>query len=544
MILSSFLVNCFQLALPLFSMLIYDKAIGNEVHDTLWALGLGMLLLFGMDILLRAGRVLLVEHAGNRWDTNLDERMMRGILSAPMSKNMPIGDILAKYREVSSTRDFLSAQFLLPLADLPFLIIFIVVIAAIGGPLVFVPLGMGLLLIALNTMFQFLGMHHHRKANEIQSSKMTRLVDILLARDSLMSNKAMTAAAALYRNPVMTGARAAARARLWIQMGQQIVPVVVSLASVILLIVGVFRVEAQALSVGGLISCNLLGSRMVSMMYSSAPLVKRWKEFTHALRELNSLIDFNTPALADKGDTPGAFASEGMRLDNVSFNYPNQERLILDKLNLHLKTGELVAVVGSSGAGKSTLLRLLAGHLSPTQGRLSYGGHLIDDDIKRRWLCSRISYKPQDPSFLGGTLAEIVAPGETGVSDEKLVAALRSAGAGVMLDRGEVGLNTLIGTNGGGLSGGQRQIVSLARVIYCGSELLIMDEPTLGLDRPAQEQVLRELRPLAQTRCVVVSTHATEVIQCADRVIVLERGRIVADAAPSRLLGDVPAPSA
>lgn len=147
LLLASFLVNTFLLALPLFSMLVYDNAIGNELHDTLWALATGMALLFGFEICLRLARVLLVEHAGARWDAHLDDRLARGILSAPLSQPLPVGDVLSRYREVASTRDALSAQFLLPLADFPFLLLFLGAIAVIGGWLVLIPLGVGILLV-------------------------------------------------------------------------------------------------------------------------------------------------------------------------------------------------------------------------------------------------------------------------------------------------------------------------------------------------------------------------------------------------------------
>jgi ABC-type bacteriocin/lantibiotic exporter with double-glycine peptidase domain len=203
----------------------------------------------------------------------------------------------------------------------------------------------------------------------------------------------------------------------------------------------------------------------------------------------------------------------------------------------------MVALVGASGAGKSTLLRLLAGQIAPSAGRLAYAGHAIDGDAARRWLGAQARCKPQDPSFLRGRVAEIIAPGLARPDEAALVAALRAAGLGAALDRGELGLNTEVGTNGAGLSGGQRQALALARAFHAepgdaaSNELLLLDEPTLGLDRTAQDQVLRSLESLREGRCIVIATHAAEVIHCADRVLVLDRGRLVADAPPARLLG-------
>jgi ABC-type bacteriocin/lantibiotic exporter with double-glycine peptidase domain len=551
MLLASLLVNAFLLALPLFSMLVYDKAMGNELHDTLWALAGGMLIMFGLEISLRLSRVLIVEHAGARWDAHLDERLMRGILAAPVSKPLPIGEVLSRYREVSGTRDLLSAQFLLPIADLPFLLVFVLAVAVIGGPLVFVPLGVGAVLVAFTALLQSVSTRRQRRANTSQSAKLTWLVDVLSARDSLMSRAAAEVAATRYRQPALAGARAAGQARLWSQLSQQIVPVAMSFSTVLLLVLGVFRVEAQALSVGGLISVSLLSSRILATLCSIAPIVSRWQEFSHALGELSATVDFDVAPVSAMQAATGALAGEGIRLDGLSFAYPGQARHILDGLTLHLRPGELVAVVGASGAGKSTLLRVLAGHVPHSAGQFAFGGHVIDGDAQRRWLCSQVRFKPQDPSFLRGRLAEVVAPGVATASDATLVRALRAAGFGPVLDRGELGLNSEVGTNGNALSGGQRQMVALARALYgsdspadpaLANEVILLDEPTLGLDRPAQEQVLRELGPLRTGRCVVVATHAAEVIQLADRVLVLENGRIVADAPPSRLLGAHAAP--
>jgi ABC-type bacteriocin/lantibiotic exporter with double-glycine peptidase domain len=212
---------------------------------------------------------------------------------------------------------------------------------------------------------------------------------------------------------------------------------------------------------------------------------------------------------------------------------------VLDGITLHLRAGELVALIGASGAGKTSLLRLLAGHIAPTRGRLGVGGYVVDDDASRRWLCAQSNLKPQDPTFMRGTVAEVVAPGtgnaKAGRADAEIIASLRRAGLGTVLERGELGLDSVIETNGVGLSGGQRQMLALARHFHAGSGLLLLDEPTLGLDRPAQECVLAALGPLKAGRCVVVGTHATELIERADRILVLDRGRLVADTTPGEL---------
>ena len=536
MMLASLLVNVFMLALPMFSMLVYDKAMGNQVHDTLWALATGMALLLGLELVMRSARIYLLEHAGARWDTFLDDRLIRGVLNAPLSKAMPAADVLTRVREVSATRDVLSAQSLLAFADLPFVLMYAAVIAVIGGVMVLIPIGMGLLVITVSGLLQRAATVRQRDANLTTRTKLTLLLDVLAARESLHGRPTARKAEALYRQQAQVGARAAARARWWGQINQQTVPVLVSFSSVAMLVAGVYQVEAQALSVGGLISANMLGMRLLSTMCGVAPLVSRWKEFTRALASLGESVDLKTPPVVDAELQASALASEGVRLENVGFKYPRQSRPVLEGLSLQLRPGELVALVGGSGAGKSTLLRLLSGQLQHTEGQLVFGAHVIDDDASRQWMCRQVQHKPQDPCFLGGRLRDIVANGADDVSDDTLAKALRQAGLGAVLDRGELGLNTPVGTNGAGLSGGQRQMVALAASFHGTHPVLLLDEPTLGLDRVAQERVIEALPTLREGRCVVVATHASEVIAKANRVLVLDRGRIVADGPPDKLL--------
>ncbi len=535
---ASVLVNVFVLSVPLFSMLVYDKAMGNAVHDTLWALGIGMVLLLAQEVVVRLSRVQLVEHAGARWDAFLDERLMRAVLTTPLSRQIPVADLLNKIREVSSAREVLGAQFLLPLADLPFLFLYLGVVALIGGWMIAIPLAFGALLIALTWSASRLSQNRHKGACDANSAKLRTLVDVLAARDSLVGQPLAAAAEQAFRTQAQTAARASARARWWTQVAQQFIPVLISLSSVVVLVAGVYQVESQALSVGGVISLNILVGRMLGMVCGLAPIGTRWKEFTQALAGLADTVDLRSAqhGHGQRVVEADALLLEGLRLEQISFKYPGQNRPVLDNLALHLRPGELVALIGSSGAGKSTLLRILAGQMPPSQGRIAFAGHLVDDDAARFWLNHQALCKTQESTFLGGTLRDVVSGGDQAASDESVLRALRSAGLGPAVDRGELALNSVIGTNGVGLSGGQRQMVALAASFHSKRPLLLLDEPTLGLDRTAQERVLQSLRPLREGRCMVVATHAAEVIAQADRVIVLERGRVLADAPPQQLM--------
>ncbi len=543
--LAGLLVNALALALPVFSLLVYDKAVGNRIHDTLWALALGVTLAFAMELLVRLARVLILEHAAARWDANLDERLLRGVLAAPLAQALPVGQVLTRYRDVGVSRDVLSSQQLLPLGDVPFALLFALALWVVAGPLVLVPLAVGALLLGLTLWLHQAGQQRTLAANRAHGQKMQVLVDLLLARDSLAARGAAAQVQADFRRPALAGARASARARVWAQFSQQAVPFGLGATTVGLLVAGVYRIEAQALSVGGLIAATMIGGRLVAVLAAVAPVLARWSEFRLALDKLRADIDLDAAAPAEgqalDAATQAAFLAAGVRLDQLGCRFPGQDRPVLDGLTLQLQAGELVAVVGASGAGKSSLLRLLAGQQAHDRGELAVAGDRIDGETARRRLAALAVRKPQDPVFMPGPVRAIVAP--EGAEDTSVLAALRHAGLGPALDRGELGLNTLVGSAGQGLSGGQRQMLALARALHARTPLLLLDEPTNGLDRQAQDALLAHLLSRPAGRCTLVATHAAEFIQRCDRVLVLDRGRLVADAPPSRLMPSSAAPA-
>jgi ATP-binding cassette subfamily B protein/ATP-binding cassette subfamily C protein LapB len=542
LLLASVLINAMMLAMPLFSMLVYDKAVGNQVHDTLWALAIGMAVMLGLELLMRGARVMLVEHAGARWDTFLDERLMRGVLGAPLSRDLQPADILTRVRQLGATRDALSAQSLLAFADIPFVLLFATVLGLIGGWLVCIPLAIGAFVLLAGYGLQQLAERRHRDADRATRGKIGLLLDVLAARESLVGRAQAGSAEAAYRTLSQAGARAAAGARWWQQLNGQLAPVLISVCSVMVLVAGVYQVEALALSVGGLISVNMIAIRLVSTLCTVAPLVSRWKEFTRALAGLSQAVDMHAAPLAPAQLPGAALGSEGVRLEGLGLRYPRQVKPVLDQLTLDFKPGQIVALVGASGAGKTTLLRVLAGQLPHTEGQLAFGGHVVASDADRQWMGRQVQHKPQDPCFLGGSLSEVVSSGAADADPDAVIAALRHAGLGPALDRGELGLNSRVGANGAGLSGGQRQSLALATAFHGELPVVLLDEPTLGLDRTAQERVLDSLATLREGRCVIVATHAADVIKRADRMLVLDRGRLVADGPPDRLLASaVPA---
>jgi ATP-binding cassette subfamily B protein/ATP-binding cassette subfamily C protein LapB len=404
------------------------------------------------------------------------------------------------------------------------------------------------LLVACNVAVQTLAKRRQKVSNQAHSAKLGYLTDLLLTRESLRDPHAAAMVVSAMRKPSQEGARAASQARLWAQMAQQFTTVGVSLVSALTLLVGVYLIEGQALSVGGLSSSTVLSSRVVVALCGLVSVLTRWEEFLQALKSLTVVVGGQVPESVGSMPAGGAgvgarsaFQTEGLRVDGLYYTLhagQEKERHLLAQMSFSIAAGQLVVVVGASGAGKSTLLRLLAGHLAPSKGRMSYAAVVVDSEEGRRWMATQLAYKPQEPVFMGGTVREVLAPNQSQMlPDARAVQVLREVGLGPALDQGFLGLDSPVGANGAGISGGQRQMLALARTLLAQRDLMLLDEPTLGLDRTAQEGLIQGLLALrAQGKALVVATHTSELIHVADRVLVLERGKLVADAPPQALM--------
>lgn len=534
LLLAGLVSNLFVLALPLFSMIIYDRVMGNEVHDTLWALSIGMGLFVLLDLTLRLVRVHFVEHAGARWDVRLDRRLLGSVLAAPADRAIPPGALLARYKQVAASRDVLSASYLLPLADLPFLLLFSLVLGAIAGVVVVVPLACGMLLMASMTLSLRIAASHQASVTVDQSEKLTALVEAATARETLRGRSGTGRFTARFERLSESTATAAARGRFWAGVGQQSMPLAMTASSVIVLIVGVFQVEAQAMSVGALSAASLLGGRIVMFFGSVASVLARVREFRHAMRHLDDLVASEVaPSTSD--DLPLTVAPRVV-LSGLGFGYGGRSGA-LSNLDLVVAPGAMVAVVGRAGSGKSTLLKVLSGSLRAASGAYSVGDRVISDECDRLWLAGVAAIKPQDASLTRGSFADTVREWAADATEEAVSRALRESGFGEALDAATVGTNSGVEPAGANLSGGQRQMLAMARVFASGRHLLILDEPTAGLDGTSEQAILAALRSRRGVATIIAATHSPDVIALADRVIVIEGGRIVADVAPGAILG-------
>ncbi len=528
-IVAGIVVNVLGLLMPLYSRLIYDKVIGNHIPETLWALTLGMLLFVALELVLRIIRVYYTEQLAGRLDSEFDEVSARRMLTARVQA--PVGVVLARYRDLSAARDLMSSNYMLLLVDLPFLLLYLVVLGLIGGHMAWVLLVGGGLLVGVQLLLKVPGNDYANSAMKAGTGKIDKLASMVYGMETIKTSPLQHRLMRAFLADAAANAVAQAKSRFWMNTSYAISTVGYTLISVATLVVGVYLVEDNLLTVGALIACSLLISRAATVLSSLAAFLGRIEMFRRARAEFDQLFEEPEPsATADvlRQDMRGL-----IQVGNLVLHLDKKESPTLRNISLTIQPGEKVGVVGRSGSGKSTLLRALAGLHQGEEGHVLIDGVAVTayaEEVRMR--C--IGFKPQESFLFDGTVAANIFVSDR-VPGPVYEAALAVSALDDLIARGELRLDQLIKAPGN-LSGGQRQMVALARVIACTPRVLLLDEPTTGIDQQTEARIIERLVAYAGSRTLVVATHSPALLRHMDRIVVIDGGRIVADGPRAQIL--------
>lgn len=530
-IVAGVLINVFGLFMPIYSRLVYDKVIGNHIPETLWALTLGMALFIVLELILRVIRVYYVEQLAGRFDIEFDSMSARRLLESKV--NAPVGVVLAKYRDLSNARDLLSSNYMLVLVDLPFLLLYLVALGLIGGHLVWVMLVGGALQVGVQLLCKIPATDYGNAAMKAGIGKTDKLASLVFGMETLKTSPLQDRLLKTFLKDAADNAVTQAKSRFWMNIGYASSAVGNTLISVATLVVGVYLVEDNQLTVGALIASSLLIGRATGMTSSVATVLGRLEMFKRARAAFEEMFDDEAPqAVADvlRQDMQGL-----IQVLNLTLHLDKNERPALDNLSLTIQPGEKVGIVGRSGSGKTSLLRALAGLHKPEAGM----GQVLIDGVAVaayaapvRMRC--IGYKPQEPFIFDGSLAANIFVGDR-VDSKVYEAALAISGVDELIARGELRLDQVLKAPGN-LSGGQRQMVALARAVAGMPTVMLLDEPTTGIDLATEARIIERLRTFSGQRTLVVATHSTALLKYMDRIIVLNDGKVVADGPSAQIL--------
>lgn len=527
---ASVFVNSGQLLLPLFSMLVYDKVVNNGVFETLWALTIGMLIYLATDIGMRLVRAWSTEHIAEKLTKSADASLWQKLVTQTDISG-GFAKFLSNYRDLTASRDFVSSIYLLAIADLPFLVLYLLAVAIIAWPLLIV----ASLLVALYTALGYYFQHRSNKlaqASEKENTlKLSYMGEVLGSLDVVRTVPNADSFFSRWQTYSANAASIDGERRLASTHTNNLSAFMVTFSSIAILITGAYLIEARMLSVGGLIACNLLTARAMGLVSSLFMVLGKWQDFGRAAQRMDASLNPPESRLL----TPRAEIAGNINVINLSKEYPERP-ICLDSISLKVMPGERIALLGKPGAGKTTLLRCLAGLNSASSGQILFDGLDIKDiaaSDKAKWL----AWKSQEPNLFAGTLEQNLLVAGVQVSDERFAKALWASGLIDEINSGRMTLGMTLAENGSNLSGGQRQKVALARVFAQPCRILLLDEPTLGLD-PEGERMLAERLPqiLSPTDVLMMTTHSSVMLGVVQRVIALDAGKMVADGAREKLV--------
>lgn len=530
-ILSAFLINFFALLFPLFSSFVYDKVLGNGVYETLWALAICLLIVIGIEYLMRLIRIKAAERFAVNSETDIDFGVFRKLLGGKLNSMPSVGTLLEKYKQILSHRDFLSSSYLLSLADVPFLFLFLIVIVVTAGPMVGLVVVFGGLMSAVSTLMLKPVLAEEYVAKAASEKRFSLLSDLLMSREIILGKAFADDIEARLRQSSVQAALSSSRARYWRGVGMSLSNSLSYLSYVAVLVMGVYMVEDHQLTSGGLLAVSMLSSRCMATLSSVSGLVLRYREFSIAMKSMEAILPgMLLPSYVSHGKLSG-----DVRVENLTFKPREESAPLFDGVNLHFKAGEIIGIAGAPGAGKTTLLRMILGLLPPDKGRILIDDMLVDsvspDDVTLS-----VGYKPQELCLMEGTIEDNVRAGRAPIDSASRKDLLEKSGLGYAFQTSGLNWQSEVGVRGMKLSGGQRQLVSLARAFAYAPSLLVLDEPTNGLDAHLEANFVNQLSKLRGKATVLLSTHSHSTLSVCDRIIVLGQGKVLADGARDRVL--------
>lgn len=537
-LLAALIVNLLALAVPLFTMNVYDRVIPNKAVPTLWVLAIGVFLALGLDFLLRLARSQLVDEIGRRLDAKYSQKLFEKVMNLPMADRQgSTGAFAKRISEYEGVRDFFASTSVVLVVDILFLVIFLVLITVIAGPLVFVPIVGIAAMLALGVVLQRRMAGAAVDAQADSSLQHSVLVESISAIETLKAARAEGQMLGKWRRYASMSAATQEKLRRLTAVAVNMASVCQQAISVGLVIGGFYLFQKGDISMGAIIAIVMLAGRAMSPIGQFAFLLTRGKQSMTTLDSLQRMMEANDERqVAARSIVPEIRAGH-LELRQTSFRYPGASVDSLSAIDLKLNPGERIAIIGRVASGKSTLGRLMCGLYAPTDGEMLVDG-LDSRQFHPHQLRESFRYVGQDAELFSGTVRDNLMLGAARADDQQLIDAVVRSGADIFLSRDAAGFDRPVGERGALLSGGQRSLLVLARALVSPSKLLFLDEPTGAMDTQTELYFIEKLKTaLAKDQTLLVSTHRHNMLSLCERLIVIDAGRIIADGPRDEVLG-------
>ena len=527
----SLFTNLLALAVPLFTLQVYDRVVAHNGESTLVALSIGILLALGFDFVLRQSRSRLLQNVALHLDAQLGRMLYDKFSSLPLRtlEEKPSSYWQGLFQDMTTLRSIFSGPTAVMVLDIPFALVFVIVIFVLAFPVAW------LLLIIIPT-FLILTYFSSRLQSALTTREVTRqqnreglLAELIAGRTTvkaLMIDKAMRGEfESVHARTIQQSYHRGALADNFIAFGQTLA----QLSTVFIVIAGALAIIDRDLTVGSLIATTMLTGRIIAPLNQ---LVSGWRQFAAAKQAAIRLETlFQQPSQRENPGIKRGRPNGDLSVEHVSFSYKKDAAPVVNEIAFKIGPGLLVGMIGRNGCGKTTLVKLLLGLYTPDKGRILLDGADMQQ-FSRNELASWIGYVPQECFLFAGTIKDNIKKAHPEATDEEILEAAKRAGADPFIINLPDGYNTQIGEAGHMLSGGQRQRIAIARALLRNPPILLLDEVSNHLDSDAERALTEMLHSLKADHTIITVTHSPTLLRSCDRIMVIEKGRL-AMAGPS-----------
>ena len=548
---ASVVINLFGLLTSLYSMQVYDRVIPTQGLSTLYALTAGIAMGILLELVAKFARATITEHAIRSMDLGLSHSIFERLLRVRMDQfPASVGTLSAQLRSYEMIRSFASSVTLYLLVDTPFALLFLAVIYLLGGPLVAaVPVAFFIVALMVGFLFRRSMERHALSGQAASNRKLGLLVEAVESAESIKASGSGWQFLARWNGLTRINIDEDMRLRHLGDSATYYAGFLQQLSYVLLVATGAYvATTSTSLTSGGIIACSIISGRVLTPAGMLPGLMVQWANAKSAMRSLSHIFTLEQDNHAVERPLVIDRLRGEVAVQNLEFGYRGHAT-VLQLENLHIQPGEKVGLLGPVGSGKSTLLKLLSGMYMPSKGRVSLDG--IDlQHVSRPHLSDRLGYLPQDVRLFAGTLRDNLTFGVLGKTEQNLLAACELTGLRPVIAAHPKGFDMPIAEGGTGVSGGQKQLIALTRMVLAAPDVWLLDEPTASMDEGLEARTIAALRASVQVeQTLILVTHKPALLQLVDRLVILSPTGVVLDGPKAHVLQQLaarsrPAPAA
>jgi ATP-binding cassette subfamily C protein LapB len=535
-ILAAILINLFVIAVPLFTMNVYDRVLPNKAVDTLWVLVSGIAIVLIFDFILKLLRAHFIEQAGKRADIRMSSKIFDQLLNIKLNaKPSSTGMFVSRLQSFESVREFFTTATITAFVDLPFVALFIAIIFFIGGPLGYVSLATVFIAIMFSWIMQRPIKDTILKSAKEDQIKQTVLTEAVTGLEIIKSVRAQNRMRTHWEKSISQTSYYGNKSHYLSQIVTYFVGFISQFSSIAIVAAGVLLANEGEVTMGAIIAAMILNGRVIAPVSQIVGMIIRLDRTMISLNNIDEIMNMPVERSAHQHYLSRENLDGDIVFKNVNFSYNEQNFKVLKDVNFTIKKGEKVGIIGKIGSGKSTIAKLLMNLHEPTDGSV-----LIDNTELRQIdpvdLRRAIGYVPQEPFLFMGTIKDNITIGDQFATDEEILRASKIAGVHDFLGKHQAGYDLQVGERGDGLSGGERQSVTLARALVSNPNIMIFDEPTNSMDDLSEEQFKNRVANIVKDKTVIVITHRPSILSIVDRLIVIDDGKIIADGPKAKII--------